>query len=91
MTDHQIVYLVFGIVLLVALVVDLGLLSKKNTTILIYSKNNKTPSDTSTQTRTSTKFRVTVTVTCHRWEGEFRRCARCVPGMCEAEAAALAG
>ena len=35
MTDHQIVYLVFGIVLLVALVVDLGLLSKKNTTITL--------------------------------------------------------
>ncbi|MEI6582558.1 MAG: TerC/Alx family metal homeostasis membrane protein [Chitinophagia bacterium] len=35
MTDHQIVYLVFGVVLLVALVVDLGLLSKKNTTITL--------------------------------------------------------
>jgi tellurite resistance protein TerC len=35
MTAHQIVYLVFSIVLLVALVVDLGVLSKKNTTITI--------------------------------------------------------
>jgi tellurite resistance protein TerC len=35
MTAHQVVYLVFGIVLVVALVVDLGLLSKKNKTITI--------------------------------------------------------
>ena len=35
MTTHQIVYLVFGIVLLVALVLDLGLLSKKNKAISI--------------------------------------------------------
>ena len=35
MTAHQIVYLVFGIVLTIALVVDLGLLSKKNKTITI--------------------------------------------------------
>ena len=35
MNTHQIVYLVFGIVLLVALVFDLGLLSKKNATITI--------------------------------------------------------
>jgi tellurite resistance protein TerC len=35
MTSHQIVYLVFGIVLTIALVLDLGLLSKKNTIITI--------------------------------------------------------
>ena len=35
MTAHQIVYLVFGIVITVALVLDLGLLSKKNTIITI--------------------------------------------------------
>jgi tellurite resistance protein TerC len=35
MTAHQIVYLVFGVVLVVALILDLGLLSKKNTTITI--------------------------------------------------------
>ncbi len=35
MSTHQIVYLVFGIVLTVALVFDLGLLSKKNQTITI--------------------------------------------------------
>ncbi len=35
MSAHQVVYLVFGIVLVAALVVDLGLLSKKNTTITI--------------------------------------------------------
>lgn len=35
MSAHQIVYLVFGIVLVVALVFDLGLLSKKNQTITI--------------------------------------------------------
>lgn len=35
MTAHQVVYLVFGIVLVVALVVDLGLLSKKNAKITI--------------------------------------------------------
>lgn len=35
MDTHQIVYLVFGIVLMVALVADLGLLSKKNATITI--------------------------------------------------------
>lgn len=35
MTTHQIVYLVFGIVLLLALVFDLGLLSKKNAQITI--------------------------------------------------------
>lgn len=35
MTTHQIVYLVFGIVLVLALVFDLGLLSKKNTQITI--------------------------------------------------------
>ena len=37
MTPHQIVYLVFGIVLTVALVFDLGLLSKKNKTVSIQS------------------------------------------------------
>lgn len=35
MTAHQVVYLVFGIVLAIALVVDLGVLSKKNKTISI--------------------------------------------------------
>ena len=35
MSTHQIVYLVFGIVLCIALVLDLGLLSKKNQTITI--------------------------------------------------------
>jgi tellurite resistance protein TerC len=35
MTAHQVVYLVFSIVLVIALVVDLGLLSKKNKTITI--------------------------------------------------------
>ncbi|MDZ4071667.1 MAG: TerC/Alx family metal homeostasis membrane protein [Sediminibacterium sp.] len=35
MTTHQIVYLVFGIVLILALVFDLGLLSKKNAQITI--------------------------------------------------------
>lgn len=35
MTPHQIVYTVFGIVLVLALTVDLGLLSKKNTVISI--------------------------------------------------------
>lgn len=35
MSTHQIVYLVFGIVLAIALVFDLGLLSKKNQTITI--------------------------------------------------------
>lgn len=35
MTTHQIVYLVFGIVLVLALVFDLGLLSKKNARITI--------------------------------------------------------
>jgi tellurite resistance protein TerC len=35
MTTHQIVYLVFGIVLILALVFDLGLLSKKNAQISI--------------------------------------------------------
>lgn len=35
MTTHQIVYLVFGIVLVLALVFDLGLLSKKNAQITI--------------------------------------------------------
>ncbi len=37
MSAHQIVYLVFGIVLSVALVMDLGLLSKKNKIISIKS------------------------------------------------------
>jgi tellurite resistance protein TerC len=35
MSTHQVVYLVFGIVLLIALIFDLGLLSKKNQTITI--------------------------------------------------------
>lgn len=35
MTPHQIVYLVFGIALIVALVLDLGLLSKKNKVVSI--------------------------------------------------------
>lgn len=35
MSTHQLVYLVFGIVLAFALMLDLGLLSKKNTTITI--------------------------------------------------------
>lgn len=35
MSAHQIVYLVFGIVLIIALVVDLGLLSKKNKVVSI--------------------------------------------------------
>ena len=35
MTTDQITYLVFGIVLLVALIFDLGLLSKKNQKITI--------------------------------------------------------
>jgi tellurite resistance protein TerC len=35
MNTHEIVYLVFGIVLVIALVLDLGLLSKKNTSITI--------------------------------------------------------
>ena len=35
MSTHQVVYLVFGIVLTIALVFDLGLLSKKNQTITI--------------------------------------------------------
>jgi hypothetical protein len=37
MSAHQIVYLVFGIVLSIALVMDLGLLSKKNKIISIKS------------------------------------------------------
>jgi tellurite resistance protein TerC len=36
MTVDQIIYLVFGLVLVLALVLDLGLLSKKNTTISIH-------------------------------------------------------
>ncbi|MCW3087828.1 MAG: TerC/Alx family metal homeostasis rane protein [Sediminibacterium sp.] len=35
MSAHQVVYLVFGIVLVIALVVDLGLLSKKNQVVTI--------------------------------------------------------
>ena len=35
MSTHQIVYVVFGVVLVIALVLDLGLLSKKNKTITI--------------------------------------------------------
>jgi tellurite resistance protein TerC len=35
MTAHQVVYLVFGIVLVIALILDLGLLSKKNKTVTI--------------------------------------------------------
>ena len=35
MSVHQIVYVVFGVILAVALVIDLGLLSKKNTTVTI--------------------------------------------------------
>jgi tellurite resistance protein TerC len=35
MTRHQVVYLVFGIVLIVSLLVDLGLLNKKNKTVSI--------------------------------------------------------
>ena len=35
MNSHQVVYLVFGLVLILALVFDLGLLSKKNKTITI--------------------------------------------------------
>ena len=35
MTTHQIVYVVFGIVLTLALIFDLGLLNKKNQTISI--------------------------------------------------------
>ena len=35
MTPHQIVYSVFGIMLVLALTIDLGLLSKKNTVISI--------------------------------------------------------
>jgi tellurite resistance protein TerC len=35
MTAHQIVYIVFSAVLVLALVLDLGLLSKKNTTVTI--------------------------------------------------------
>lgn len=35
MTTDQIVYSVFGVVILIALVLDLGFLSKKNTTITI--------------------------------------------------------
>ncbi|MBA4259105.1 MAG: tellurium resistance protein TerC [Chitinophaga sp.] len=42
MNAHQIVYLVFGIVLSVALVFDLGLLSKKNKSITIRQALNQT-------------------------------------------------
>ncbi|MBP7345011.1 TerC/Alx family metal homeostasis membrane protein [Sediminibacterium sp.] len=42
MNAHQIVYLVFGIVLSVALVFDLGLLSKKNKSITIKQALNQT-------------------------------------------------
>jgi len=35
MSVHQIVYVVFGVILAVALVIDLGLLSKKNTTVTL--------------------------------------------------------
>ncbi|HEX8334617.1 MAG TPA: tellurium resistance protein TerC, partial [Segetibacter sp.] len=35
MSENQVIYLVFGIVLVVALVFDLGLMSKKNTAITI--------------------------------------------------------
>lgn len=35
MTTDQIVYLVFGVVVVTALILDLGFLSKKNTTITI--------------------------------------------------------
>jgi tellurite resistance protein TerC len=42
MTPHQIVYTVFGIVLVLALTVDLGLLSKKNTIISIKSALRQT-------------------------------------------------
>ena len=42
MSAHQIVYLVFGIVLTIALAFDLGLLSKKNKTISIRQALNQT-------------------------------------------------
>ncbi|MBT9485808.1 MAG: hypothetical protein IV095_14940, partial [Sediminibacterium sp.] len=42
MNAHQIVYLVFGIVLSVALIFDLGLLSKKNKSITIKQALNQT-------------------------------------------------
>jgi len=42
MTTDQIVYLVFGLIILVALVLDLGLLSKKNTIISIKQALNQT-------------------------------------------------
>ena len=42
MSTHQIVYGVFGLVLIIALVFDLGLLSKKNTTITIRQALNQT-------------------------------------------------
>lgn len=42
MNAHQIVYLVFGIVLSIALIFDLGLLSKKNKTITIKQALNQT-------------------------------------------------
>ncbi len=42
MNTHQIVYLVFGIVLSIALVFDLGLLSKKNKSITIRQALNQT-------------------------------------------------
>lgn len=42
MSAHQIVYLVFGIVLTIALVFDLGLLSKKNKSISIRQALNQT-------------------------------------------------
>ncbi|MEI8110602.1 MAG: TerC/Alx family metal homeostasis membrane protein [Chitinophagia bacterium] len=35
MSVHQIVYVVFGVILAVALIIDLGLLSKKNTTVTL--------------------------------------------------------
>lgn len=42
MTTHQIAYLVFGIVLVLALVFDLGLLSKKNSHVTIKQALNQT-------------------------------------------------
>jgi len=42
MSAHQIVYLVFGIVLTIALAFDLGLLSKKNKSISIRQALNQT-------------------------------------------------
>ncbi len=42
MNEHQIVYLVFGVVLSVALLFDLGLLSKKNKSITIRQALNQT-------------------------------------------------